>query len=89
LPALVEQGVITLDVARRLSTLPANHTPHPLECIAALGPCLETLTQWLARHSGQPYLRIDPLKIDVATVVPLMSHAFAQRHGILAVAVDA
>ncbi len=89
LPALVEQGVITLDVARRLSTLPANHTQHPLECIAALGPCLETLTQWLARHSGQPYLRIDPLKIDVATVVPLMSHAFAQRHGILAVAVDA
>ncbi|MGB4485334.1 MAG: GspE/PulE family protein [Pseudomonas veronii] len=89
LPALVEQGVITLDVARRLSTLPASHTQHPLECIAALGPCLETLTQWLARHSGQPYLRIDPLKIDVATVVPLMSHAFAQRHGILAVAVDA
>ncbi len=89
LPALVEQGVITLDVARRLSTLPASHTQHPLECIAAQGPCLETLTQWLARHSGQPYLRIDPLKIDVATVVPLMSHAFAQRHGILAVAVDA
>ncbi|WP_046381705.1 GspE/PulE family protein [Pseudomonas veronii] len=89
LPALVEQDVITLDVARRLSTLPASHTQHPLECIAAQGPCLETLTQWLARHSGQPYLRIDPLKIDVATVVPLMSHAFAQRHGILAVAVDA
>jgi len=89
LPALVEQGVITLDVARRLSTLPASHTQHPLECIAAQGPCLEILTQWLARHSGQPYLRIDPLKIDVATVVPLMSHAFAQRHGILAVAVDA
>jgi len=89
LPALVEQGVITLDVARRLSTLPASHTQHPLECIAAQGPCLETLTHWLARHSGQPYLRIDPLKIDVATVVPLMSHAFAQRHGILAVAVDA
>ena len=89
LPALVEQGVITLDVARRLSTLPASHTQHPLECIAAQGPCLETLTQWLARQSGQPYLRIDPLKIDVATVVPLMSHAFAQRHGILAVAVDA
>lgn len=68
LPALVEQGVITLDVARRLSTLPASHTQHPLECIAAQGPCLETLTQWLARHSGQPYLRIDPLKIGRAHV---------------------
>ena len=89
LPALVDSGVITPETAQTLSTLPASSTVHPLECIAAHGPCLETLTQWLAQHVGQPYLRIDPLKIDVATVVPLMSHAFAQRHAILAVAVDA
>jgi general secretion pathway protein E len=89
LPALVEGGLITPDIAQRLSALPAGNTQHPLECIAAHGPSLETLTQWLAQHVGQPYLRIDPLKIDVATVVPLMSHAFAQRHTILAVAVDA
>ncbi|WP_460133053.1 GspE/PulE family protein [Pseudomonas sp. S1_E04] len=89
LPALVEGGVITPDIAQRLSTLPTTDTRHPLECIAAQGPCLETLTQWLAQQVGQPYLRIDPLKIDAATVVPLMSHAFAQRHTILAVAVDA
>ncbi|WP_408003978.1 GspE/PulE family protein [Pseudomonas costantinii] len=86
LPTLVKQGLITPDVAQKLST--SSSTQHPLECIAAEGPCLETLTQWLAQHAGQPYLRIDPLKIDVATVVPLMSHAFAQRHAILAVAVD-
>ncbi|MCB2744322.1 hypothetical protein KQ749_14890, partial [Listeria monocytogenes] len=49
---------------------------------------LETLTQWLAEYAGQPYLRIDPLKIDVAAVTPLMSYAFAQRHGILAVALS-
>lgn len=89
LPALVEQGMVTFDVAQRLSTLLPAPNQHPLECIAAQGPCLETLTQWLAQRSGQPYLRIDPLKIDVATLVLLMSHAFAQRHGILAVAVDA
>ncbi|NVZ51688.1 type II/IV secretion system protein [Pseudomonas sp. B6002] len=89
LPAMVDSGVITPETARQLSALPANNALHPLECIAAQGPCLETLTQWLARHVGQPYLRIDPLKIDAATVVPLMSHAFALRHTILAVAVDA
>jgi len=89
LPALVEQGMVAFDVAQRLSTRPSAPNQHPLEYIAAQGPCLETLTQWLAQSSGQPYLRIDPLKIDVATLVPLMSHAFAQRHGILAVAVDA
>ena len=87
LPDLVEQGLVTADMAQRLATEPS--TQHPLEYIAALGPCLERLTQWLAGHVGQPYLRIDPLNIDVATVVPLMSHGFAQRHAILAVAVDA
>lgn len=50
---------------------------------------LEMLTQWLADWAAQPYLRIDPLKIDVAAVTPLMSYAFAQRHKILAVAQDA
>lgn len=89
LPALVEGQLITPELAQRLSALPASNTQHPLESIAAQGPCLETLTEWLAQQAGQPYLRIDPLKIDVATVVPLMSHAFAQRHAILAVAVDA
>lgn len=49
---------------------------------------LETLTCWLAQHCKQPYLRIDPLKIEVATVTGLMSFAFAQRHKILAVAAD-
>ena len=88
LPALVEGRLIPPDIAQRLLALPASNTQHPLETIAAHGPDLETLTAWLAQHAGQPYLRIDPLKIDVAAVVPLMSHAFAQRHAILAVAVD-
>ncbi|KTC63157.1 type II secretion system protein E [Pseudomonas fluorescens ABAC62] len=89
LPALVESGLITPDTAQRLAASPNDNAQHPLECIAAHGPSLEILTQWLAQHVGQPYLRIDPLKINVAAVVPLMSHAFAQRHAILAVAVDA
>lgn len=87
LPVLVKQGVITADVAQQSATIRSSR--HPLECIAEQGPCLETLTHWLARHVDQPYLRIDPLKIDAAAVVPLMSHAFAKRHAILAVAVDA
>jgi len=84
LPALIDQGLVPAD-----TVLPTNSTQHPLECIASPALPLETLTEWLARHVGQPYLRIDPLKIDVTAVVPLMSYAFAQRHKILAVAVDA
>ena len=49
---------------------------------------IETLTAWLAHQAEQPYLRLDPLQIDAATVTGLMSFALAQRHAILAVAAD-
>jgi general secretion pathway protein E len=99
---LVAQGRIDQNAAEqclaiRRSSL--NNQQHPLEFLAAqqledrANPPrkldLETLTRWLAEYAGQPYLRIDPLKIDVAALTPLMSFAFAQRHKILAVAVDA
>ena len=93
----IDQAVAEQCLAIRRSSL--NTQQHPLEVLAAqqlddrARPGrkldLESLTQWLAEFAGQPYLRIDPLKIDVAAVTPLMSHAFAQRHRILAVAVDA
>jgi general secretion pathway protein E len=98
---LVAQGFIDQSSAEDALTQrrgAANLQLHPLEFIATqqLDDLkrpgrkldLETLTAWLAGQSGQPYLRIDPLKIQVASVTPLMSYAFAQRHKILAVAVD-
>ncbi len=50
---------------------------------------LETLTQLLAQMSGQEYYSIDPLSIDAAKVTEIMSHAFAKRHKIMAVKLDA
>ena len=50
---------------------------------------IEALTMELSKQSGQEYCRIDPLKIDAAAVTQVMSHAFAKRHKILAVAVNA
>ena len=92
----VDQDVAEQCLAIRRSSL--NNNQHPLEFLAAQQVDdltrpgkkldLETLTVWLANFSGQPYLRIDPLKIDVPAITPLMSYAFAQRHKILAVAVD-
>ncbi|WP_145013103.1 GspE/PulE family protein [Pseudomonas oryzihabitans] len=76
----------------------ANPQQHPLEFLAAQSVDdlsrpgrkldLDSLTRWLAEYSGQPFYRIDPLKVDVASVTPLMSYAFAQRNKILAVAVS-
>ena len=98
---LVGQGRLDQDNAEQCLAIrrsAPNNQQHPLEFLAAqqiddrAHPGrkldLEGLTQWLADFAGQPYLRIDPLKIDVAAVTPLMSYAFAQRHRILAVAVD-
>jgi len=48
---------------------------------------LEALTHWLCELSGQPYYRIDPLKVNVNKTTEVMSYAFAQRHNILAVEV--
>ena len=71
---------------------------HPLEQIAELTLedrqrpgrrlDLDTLCQWLAERIGVPYLRLDPMQVDLAQVAGLISAGFAQRHDILAVAAD-
>ncbi|SEI56217.1 general secretion pathway protein E [Azotobacter beijerinckii] len=99
---LVARGRIGQDSAEQCLAIrrsAVNNQQHPLEFLAAQQLDdrrqpgrkldLESLTQWLADYAGQPYLRIDPLKIDVAAMTPLMSYAFAQRHKILAVAIAA
>ncbi|MBD2837203.1 Flp pilus assembly complex ATPase component TadA [Pseudomonas sp. JM0905a] len=98
---LVAQGRLSQDQAEHCLAIrrsAVNNQQHPLEFLASQQVDdlkrpgkkldLETLSHWLAELAGQPYLRIDPLKIDVAAITPLMSYAFAQRHKILAVAVD-
>ncbi|WP_339409003.1 GspE/PulE family protein [Pseudomonas sp. EA_35y_Pfl2_R5] len=98
---LVAQGRTNQDNAEQCLAIrrsAVSNQQHPLEFLAAQqlddlkNPGkkldLERLTAWLAEQCGQPFLRIDPLKIDVAAITPLMSYAFAQRHKILAVAVD-
>ena len=47
---------------------------------------LEALTEWLAGHAGLPYLKIDPMKINVASATQVVSHAYAKRHRILPIA---
>ncbi|WP_313445127.1 GspE/PulE family protein, partial [Stenotrophomonas indicatrix] len=49
---------------------------------------LERLTEWLAQRTGSRYLRIDPTRVDVASVTAVASHAYARRHRFLPLAVD-
>ncbi len=50
---------------------------------------IDVLTLWLSQKAEIPIYRIDPLKVNVPAVTAIMSIEFAERHQILAVAVDA
>jgi general secretion pathway protein E len=49
---------------------------------------VERLSRWLAEKIGVPYVRIDPLKIDVSEMTKLVSQAYAQRFQFLPIAAD-
>ncbi|MHA6198327.1 GspE/PulE family protein [Pseudomonas wadenswilerensis] len=94
LDALIAQHCISPASRQRFS--PGTLDAHPLEILASQrlddlrqpGQVfdLDHLCQWLAEQAGQPFLRLDPLHLDLAGMSGLMSAAFARRHGILAVA---
>ncbi|WP_412556714.1 GspE/PulE family protein [Xylophilus sp. GOD-11R] len=48
---------------------------------------VEMLTEYLAAKAGLPYLRIDPLRVEVGKVADTMSAAYAERHRVLPVQV--
>ncbi|MGH8124789.1 MAG: GspE/PulE family protein [Rhodanobacteraceae bacterium] len=101
LAALVADGLLAAEDAKRIRG--ASRTGrgavelHPLVVIASAKPdnrndpgkplTVESLTVWLAGKAGLPYLKIDPMKIDVPAVTQAVSQAYAQRHRILPVAV--
>ena len=101
--ALAEDGLVSDDDVKRarqaVREQRASVDIHPLVLVANLKfrnrkhPAselnLETLSNWLAQQCGVRYLRIDPMKVDVPAVTALISHAYAQRHRILPVAVNA
>ena len=49
---------------------------------------MPALLQFLSEQTGQSVVDIDPLKIDTRAIAEVMSEGFAERHQILAVAVD-
>jgi general secretion pathway protein E len=93
---LAADGVISRDEQQRTLTrcASAESAQHPLVRLAGVAMVradgagaldLEALTAWLAGHVGMPYVRIDPLRVDVGKVADAMSQAYAQRHAVLPV----
>jgi general secretion pathway protein E len=93
---LVKTGMITATAGRSAADLPVSKDgtkQHPLVIAAAQEwpdrrsegrqLTLEALTQWLASRVHLPYVRIDPLKLDVANLTSIVPYAYALRSGIL------
>lgn len=97
---LVSEDIIDSEGAKRVllkDKLQSGTVPHPLVLIAQQQLkdkrnndkplTVEGLTEWLADKMDIPYLRIDPLRIDVPSVTAVVSYAYASRRKILPVEV--
>jgi general secretion pathway protein E len=99
LQELQRDGIISGQQVAQLEarTRDEDRDAHPLITVAEQGwqsnttppypVTLEQLTRWLAKKSGQEYLRIDPLKIDVNKVTGVVSQGYASKLKILPVKV--
>lgn len=99
LDELRRDGLVANEDLMRLSALrrsKAESEQHPLNYIAdqqlhcgktAQRLDINKLLEWLGEISGQPVKYIDPMKVDVRSVVEVMSFAFAKRHHIIALEV--
>lgn len=96
LAELAKAQLISSEAAAQMGAVPggkAGEVPHPLVAIAAQDwpdpraegrkLSLEGLTRWLADRARLPYVRIDPLKLDVASITSVVPYAYASRAGIL------
>ena len=101
LDLLEKDDLINKQQRIQLSNISPEHTTvqiHPLIAIAEQGwqtsskpsypLSLDTLTKWLAEKVNQPYLRIDPLKIDIQKITSVVSQAYATKLKILPVEVN-
>jgi general secretion pathway protein E len=95
---LMDDGGLSAEAAKGLKARFGNaeSSQHPLVRLGQAGLThartgvaldVEGLTQWLAGYINLPYLKIDPLKVDVARVADVMSVAYAESRRALPVGV--
>ncbi len=86
---LVEDEIIDAEQAQKMEQRFAagDSSLHPLVRLGSAGLVrksagkpleVEVLTEWLATRAKLPYMRIDPLKVDVGRVSDVMSGSYAE-----------
>lgn len=76
---IIKQKLLTGHPINQLASLKIKSKKYRDKVLTA-----ELLTEEFATQHKLPYVRLDPLKIDVDAVTAVMSKAFALRHNILA-----
>ncbi len=97
LDALLSDGMIEQKTYNLIMTSRRDPKLHPLQAIAFFKPInlqddkpltLERLNQWLATKADMPYIKIDPLKINVPAITKITSFEYARNQHILPIAVE-
>ncbi|NLD69049.1 MAG: type II/IV secretion system protein [Limnobacter sp.] len=94
LPALLADGLVSAEDAAEIGRYAnlSRGDQHALVALAqrrlrspATGRLLEldALSSWFAAKAGFPYVRIDPLKVDLSRIAEVMSSQYATRFRIL------
>jgi len=87
LPILVTQRVLTAEQAERVRRASRVGSLGIEQAIKQLGFANEIqIAQALAAHAGLPYIKINPLDLDIDVVTKGLSGPFARKHGLVAIA---
>jgi general secretion pathway protein E len=87
LQILVFRKTLTREQAERVRRQARGSTVPVVQSIVKLGLATETqIGEALAAFAGLPFVRINPLELDLEVVTGALSGPFARKHGIVAIA---
>jgi general secretion pathway protein E len=90
LAVLVAQKVLGADQAERVRRAQKVNGMAAEQAVLTLGLVSDVqIAQALAAHAGLPYVKINPLDLDLDVVTKAIAGPFARRHGIVAIAKNA
>jgi general secretion pathway protein E len=86
IPILVAQKVLTPEQADRVRRAAKVNSVGTEHAVLQLGVANEVqIAQAVAAHAGLPYVKINPLDLDLDVVTKALSGPFARKHGIVAI----
>jgi general secretion pathway protein E len=87
LGVLVQQKVLTADQAEKVRRAQKVNGLSAEHAVLQLGAASDVqIAQALAAHAGLPYVKINPLDLDLDVVTKAIAGPFARKHGIVAIA---